>query len=249
MSTSATRTGTDIDEIAPGLFRISTAVPPDVMPGGFTFNQFLLLDREPLLFHTGPRRLFPGILASLGQVMDPTRLRWVAFSHVEADESGALNDWLAVAPQAQPLCSQVAAMVSIDDLADRPPRALADGETLCLGRRTVRWVDAPHVPHNMECGYLFDETDRVLLCGDLFSQPGNDVAPITDSPASIWAPSEAMRQVFPFAPVCNAGDIVNRLADLEPRLLACMHGSSFHGDGGALLRQLRDALVAGIPSR
>lgn len=236
--------GTRIDEIADGLFRISTPVPPEAIPGGFSFNQFLLVDREPLLFHTGPRRLFALTLAALRQVLAPEALRWIGFSHVEADECGALNDWLAVAPDAQPLCSQVAAMVSVADLSDRPPRALADGETLCLGRHTLRWFDTPHVPHGMECGYLFDETDRSLLCGDLFSQPGNELPPLTESSATIWASSEALRQAFAYAPVRNAGEMLDRLARLEPRTLACMHGSSFRGDGGALLRQLRDALSA-----
>lgn len=243
MTITDTQSGTNIAEIADGLFRVSTPVPPEVMPGGFTFNQFLLVDDEPLLFHTGPRRLFPLTREAVRHVLPPERLRWIAFSHVEADECGALNEWLAVAPDAQPLCSQIAALVSISDIADRPPRGLTDGETISLGRRTVRWVDAPHLPHTMECGYLYDETDRTLLCGDLFSQPGSDVPLLTDSAAAIWEPSEAMRQAFPYAPVRDASGIVDRLARLEPRLLACMHGSSYQGDGAALLRRLRDVLA------
>lgn len=235
--------GTNIAEIAPGLFRISTPVPPEAIPGGFTFNQFLLLDEQPLLFHTGPRRLFPLTLKAVQSVMPAERLRWIAFSHVEADECGALNDWLAVAPNAQPLCSQIGAMVSVADLADREPRGMVDGETLSIGRRTLRWVDAPHVPHAMECGYLFDETDGVLLCGDLFAQPGNQLAPLTDSIDAVWQPSEMMRQGFPYAAVSNGGQIVERLAQLQPKLLACMHGSSYRGDGGVLLRRLRDVLA------
>lgn len=236
-------TGTNVAEIAEGLFRVSTPVPPEVIHGGFTFNQFLLVDDEPLLFHTGPRRLFPLTRAAVERVLPPDRIRWLAFSHVEADECGALNEWLAVAPDAQPLCSQLAAAVSISDLADRPPRGLADGETVCLGRRSVRWIDAPHLPHAMECGYLYDETDGNLLCGDLFAQPGNDVAAVTDSSAAIWEPSEVMREGFPYAPLRDAGGMVERLARLEPRLLACMHGSSYRGDGAALLRRLRDVLA------
>lgn len=235
--------GTNIAEIAPGLFRISTPVPPEAIPGGFTFNQFLMVDEQPLLFHTGPRRLFPLTLKAVQSVMPAERLRWIAFSHVEADECGALNDWLAVAPNAQPLCSQIGAMVSVADLADREPRGMADGETLSIGRRTLRWVDAPHVPHAMECGYLFDETDGVLLCGDLFAQPGNQLAPLTDSIDAVWQPSEMMRQGFPYAAVSNGGQIVERLAQLQPKLLACMHGSSYRGDGGVLLRRLRDVLA------
>lgn len=235
--------GTNITEIADGLFRISTPVPPEAIPGGFTFNQFLFVDEQPLLFHTGPRRLFPLTQKAVQSVLPVERLRWIAFSHVEADECGALNEWLAAAPKAQALCSQLGAMVSVSDLADRPPRGLADGETLRIGRRTLRWVDAPHVPHAMECGYLFDETDGVLLCGDLFAQPGSMPAPLTDAIEAIWAPSEMMRQGFPYAAVRNGSEIVERLAKLEPKLLACMHGSSFRGDGGALLRRLRDALA------
>lgn len=239
-----TSAGTNIEEIAQGLFRISTPVPPEAIPGGFTFNQFLFVDDEPLLFHTGPRKFFPLTLAAVRHVLRAEDLRWIAFSHFEADECGALNEWLAAAPQAQPLCSQLAAMVSVSDTADRAPRGLANGEVVRLGRRRLRWVDAPHVPHAMECGYLFDETDGTLLCGDLFSQPGSDVPALTESVAAIWVPSEAMRQAFPYAPVRNAADILDGLARLEPRLLACMHGSSFLGEGGVLLRKLRDALAA-----
>ena len=238
--------GTSLVEIAPGLFRISTPVPPEMMPGGFSFNQFLLVDDEPLLFHTGPRQLFPLTRKAVEQVLPVARLRWIAFSHVEADECGALNQWLAIAPHAQPLCSQIGALVSVADLADRPPRGLVDGETLQLGRHTVRWIDAPHVPHAMECGYLFDETDGSLLCGDLFAQPGHALPALTESIDAIWGPSEFMRQGFPYAPVANAGPILDRLARLEPRLLACMHGSSYRGDGGALLRRLRDAMSVAV---
>jgi len=235
--------GTNIAEIADGLFRVSTPMPPEVIPGGLTFNQFLLVDEEPLLFHTGLRRLFPCTRDAVRHVLPPERLRRIAFSHVEADECGALNAWLEVAPNAQPLCSRLAALVSIADIADRAPRGLADGETVRLGRRTVRWIDAPHLPHAMECGYLYDETDNNLLCGDLFSQFGSAVPPLTDSAAAIWEPSEVARQAFPYAPLRDASGLVDRLARLEPRLLACMHGASYRGDGGALLRRLSDALA------
>jgi flavorubredoxin len=236
--------GTNVTEIADGLFRVSTPVPPEVVPGGLTFNQFLLVDDAPLLFHTGPRRFFPLTLDAVRSVLPPERLRWIGFSHVEADECGALNNWLAVAPDAQPLCSRLAALVSVSDIADRPPHGLADGQTVQLGRRTLRWIDAPHLPHAMECGYLHDETDGNLLCGDLFAQLGATVSPLTESSAAIWEPSEAARQVFRYAPLRDPGGIVDRLARLEPRLLACMHGTSYRGDGGALLRRLRDALAA-----
>jgi flavorubredoxin len=197
-----------------------------------------------LLFHTGPRRLFPFTLGAVRTVLEPERLRWIGFSHVEADECGALNEWLAVAPDAHPLCSRLAALVSVSDIADRPPRGLADDETVQLGRRTVRWIDAPHLPHAMECGYLHDETDGNLLCGDLFAQLGATASPLTRSGAEFWETSEAARQVFQYAPLRDPGSLVDRLARLEPRLLACMHGASYQGDGGALLRRLRDALAA-----
>lgn len=244
MTTTGRQSETSVVEIAERLFRISTPVPPDSMPGGFTFNQFLLVDDEPLLFHTGPRRLFPVTREAVRRVLPPERLRWIAFSHVEADECGALNEWLSAAPEALPLCSQLAALVSVADLADRPPRGLADGEAVCLGRSTVRWFDAPHVPHGMECGYLYEQTTGTLLCGDLFSQPGDDLPALTDSAEAVWSSSEVMRQGFPYAPVRDAFTILDRLAGLEPRLLACMHGSSYRGDGGGLLRRLRDALAA-----
>jgi len=174
---------------------------------------------------------------------DPARLRWVAFSHVEADECGSLNDWLAVAPQAQPVCSQVAAMTSVGDLADRPPRALADGEELALGGgKQVRWLDAPHLPHNWECGYLFEASTRTLLCGDLFTHGGADLPPLTES--EVLGPAEAMRLAMPSSVAVehHARAILDKLASTEPRTLALMHGSSFHGDGGKLLRALGDTL-------
>ena len=165
-----TTTGTTVDEVAAGIYRIST--PLDAVPGGFTFNQYLIADEEPLLFHTGLRALFPAVSAAIGRVLPLARLRWIAFSHVEADECGALNQLLAAAPHAAPVCSRVGAMVSVGDLADRAPRALADGETLALGQKVVEWHDAPHLPHGWDCGFLSERTTRTLFCGDLFTQPG-----------------------------------------------------------------------------
>jgi len=231
---------TRIDEIADGVFRISTRLP-DLMPGGFTFNQFLIRDDQPLLFHTGPRGTFEAVRTAIAKVLPPERLRYLAYSHLEADECGALNPFLAIAPAAEPVCSVLGAQVFLMDSADRPARGLADGERLVLGSRTVRWLDAPHVPHGHDCGYLFEERDRTLLCGDLFAQPGGDVAPVTEG--DIFGPSEALRAGFPFAPVRNAGELLGRLAATEPALLACMHGSSYRGDGAALLRQLGSALA------
>ncbi len=236
-----TLAGTRIDEIADGIYRISTPVPPSAVPGGFTFNQYLVVDEEPLLFHTGLRRLFPVVREAIDRVMPVARLRHVAFSHFEADECGALNDFLAAAPAALPLCSEVAAMVSVNDVADRPARPMKDGESLSLGEHTVAWIDAPHVPHAWECGYLFETRTRTLLCGDLFTQPGSDHAPLTES--DVLAPSEAMRRTMDyFSHSRNARLLLERIASTEPRTLACMHGSAWTGDGARLIRALADAL-------
>jgi flavorubredoxin len=237
-----TASGTSVSEIAAGIFRISTPVPPSAMPGGFTFNQFLIVDENPLLFHTGLRRMFPFVRQAVEHVLgDVSRLRYVGFSHVEADECGALNEWLAVAPAAEPVCSTVAALVSVNDLADRPPLALADGERLTLGTHEVQWFDAPHLPHNWECGYLFEKTTRTLLCGDLFSHHGADVPALTES--DVLPPAEALRSNMAHMAV-EAGSraILEKLARTEPTTLALMHGSSFRGDGRGQLLGLADAL-------
>ncbi|MFZ5789315.1 MAG: MBL fold metallo-hydrolase [Pseudomonadota bacterium] len=236
-------TGTNVAEIAEGIFRINTPVPPSEMPGGFSFNQYLVLDEAPLLFHTGPRRLFPQVRGAIAALMPVERLRYVAFSHVEADECGALNDFLAAAPEAQPLCGQVAAMVSIGDLADRPPLALADGETRALGRRRVRWLDAPHLPHGWECGYLFEETTATLLCGDLLTQPGSGAEPLTRG--DILEPSEAFRHEMDYyAHSPETPALLAKLAATRPARLACMHGSAWEGDGASLLTALGRRLAA-----
>jgi flavorubredoxin len=183
-----------------------------VVPGGFTFNQFLVLDEQPLLFHTGPRRMFPLVRAAVAAVMPVERLRYVGLSHFEADECGALNEFLAVAPAAAPVCGQIAAMVSVDDVADRKARALADGEPLALGRHTLRWLDTPHVPHAWECGFLFEERTRTLLCGDLFTQGGAEHVPVTES--DILEPSEAMRAGLDYwAHATNTRATLERLID------------------------------------
>lgn len=231
---------TSVDEIAEGIYRISTPVTfPD--GGGFTFNQYLVRDDEPLLFHTGPRRMFPLVREAVGRVLPVERLRYVGLSHFEADECGSLNEWLAAAPGAVPLCSRIAALVSVNDVADRPARALADGETLRLGTHAVRWFDTPHLPHAWECGFLLEERTRTLLCGDLFTQGGADHPPLTES--DILGPSEAFRKPMDyFSHTKGARAMLERLAAEEPRTLACMHGSAWRGDGGRLLRALADAL-------
>ncbi len=244
MTVTNSTSGTNVHEIAPGIFRISTPVPPSAMPGGFTFNQFLVVDDEPLLFHTGLRKMFPLVSEAVAHVLgDVKKLRYVSFSHVEADESGSLNDWLAVAPRAEPVCGTIGAMVSVNDLADRPPRPLADGQELALGQKRVRWLDAPHLPHNWECGYLFETTTRTLLCGDLFTHAGHEVPPITES--EVLGPAEAMREMMPtsVALEAHAREILEKLAATEPTTLALMHGSSYRGNGSALLRGLADALT------
>jgi len=235
------QSGTNIHEIADGIFRINTPVAIAGGPGGFSFNQYLILDNEPLLFHTGPRKMFPLVREAVMQVMPTERLRHIAFSHVEADECGSLNEWLAVAPDSLPLCGTVAALVSINDLADRPPRALADGEVLALGTHSVRWYDTPHLPHAWECGYLMEEQTRTLLCGDLFTQGGANLPAVTES--DILGPSEAFRSRMDYySHTRNAREMLQRLASAKPTTLACMHGSAWQGDGAALLLALAEAL-------
>jgi flavorubredoxin len=233
--------GTNVQEIADGIYRINT---PVTLPNGdgFSFNQYVILDEEPMLFHTGLRKLFPLVREAVASLLPIENLRYIGFSHVEADECGSLNAWLAAAPQAVPLCGTVAAMVSINDLADRTAIALADGELLPLGRHRLRWLDAPHLPHAWECGYLFEEDTHTLLCGDLFTQGGADLPAITAS--DILGPSEAFRHAMDyFSHTNNARTLLERLAVTEPTTLACMHGSAWQGDGAALLRSLADRLA------
>jgi flavorubredoxin len=226
MTVTNMQSETNLHEIADGIYRVST--PVEIAGAGqFSFNQYLILDDEPLLFHTGPRKMFPLVREAVASVLPVERLRHIAFSHVEADECGSLNQWLRIAPQSVPLCGTVAAMVSIDDMADRPPRVLADGELLSLGKHSVRWFDTPHLPHAWECGFLMEERTSTLLCGDLFG------------------PSEAFRHSMDyFSHTKNAHVMLERLASTNPTTLACMHGSAWGGDGAVLLRALADALSA-----
>jgi flavorubredoxin len=235
------RTRTNVHEIADGIYRINTPIDsPDGQ--GFSFNQYLLVDDEPLLFHTGSRQLFPAVSEAIAAVMPIERLRYLGLSHFEADECGALNPLLALAPAAVPLCSRIAAMVSITDQADRAPRALADGEQLVLGRHTIQWFDTPHVPHGWDCGLLMDLSTDTFFCGDLFTQPGHGEQALTE--ADILGPSEAFRQPLDyFAHAPQTAATLARLAQQQPRTLACMHGSAWRGDGGALLRHLAEAVV------
>jgi len=242
MSIVHPETGTNVHEIANGIFRISVPVSPNDMPGGFTFNQFLVVDESPLLFHTGPKGMFPLVKMAVEHVLGSAeKLRYVGFSHFESDECGALNEWLAVAPRAEAVCSQIAAMVSLNDFASRPARALADLEELSLGAKRVRWLDTPHLPHNWECGYLFEVTEQTLLCGDLFTHGGHDVPPLTES--DVLGPAEAMRKAMPgsFAIEASTRALLEKLSRTEPTTLALMHGSSYRGNGAKLLLDLADA--------
>jgi flavorubredoxin len=242
MTVTNIQSGTNVHEVADGIYRINTPVVIEGA-GGFSFNQYLIVDDEPLLFHTGPRRMFPLVREAVASVLPVESLRYIALSHVEADECGSLNDWLGAAPQSSPLCGTVAAMVSIGDLADRAPRALADAEAISLGKHSVRWLDAPHLPHAWECGYLMEERTSTLLCGDLFTQGGSHLPPVTES--DILGPSEAFRHEMDyFSHTKNARLMLEKLASTNPATLACMHGSAWRGDGAALLRALADALSA-----
>lgn len=236
--------GTTIDEIAENIFRISTPVPPNPdLPPGFTFNQFLINDERPLLYHTGPRQMFALTMEAIASVIPVDTLRYVGFSHFESDECGALNDFLGVAPKAEPLCSDIAAMVSVGDIADRPPRALTDGETLNLGRHDVTWTATPHLPHAWECGHLFDTLTRTLFCGDLYTQMGSEHPAITED--DILEASEQSRAGLDYySHTKNCGPLIKKLAALEPRVLACMHGASWRGDGAAMLNSLGKRLDA-----
>lgn len=232
---------TRVDQIADRIYRLSTCIP-DAAPGGFTFNQFLVDAEEPLLYHTGMRQLFPLVRAAVERVMPIERLRWIAFAHVEADECGSVNEFLAAAPHAQVAHGALGCMVSVNDMCDRPPRPLADGDVLELGgaalQRRVLEVATPHVPHNWESHVLFERETGTLFCGDLCTQLG-DGAALTDKDilADAVAAEDLFRQTSGGPAV---GTTYRRLADLEPRTLAVMHGSSYNGDCPSLLRNMAD---------
>lgn len=228
---------TIITELAPNLFRISVYVPALDLQ----FNQFLVCDEEPLLFATGMRAFFPTVREAVGLLLDPTQLRWVAFSHFEADECGSLNEWLELAPQATPVCGQDCATVNIDDWALRPTRGLADGELLATGRQRFRFVSTPHLPHTWDAGMLFEETGRTLLCSDLFFQAGNQL-PLTDDLVAAAAPVLELATPHPFAGMfrltVQTEALLNTLVALAPGVIGVGHGASFVGDGAGALRQL-----------
>ena len=230
---------TGITEIADGIYRLSTFVPDIAPPAGFTFNQFLILADEPLLFHTGHRRMFPQVRDAVARLIVPERLRWISFGHFESDECGSMNEWLATAPTAQVAHGQTACSVSLNDVADRPPRELAHGETIELGGgKRVRYLDTPHTPHAWDSAMLWEESTGTLLCGDLFTQLGDGPGLIE---ADVVGPAIAAEDLFQSSSLHPAmGATIRALAELAPRTLALMHGPSFAGDGATALRALAD---------
>ena len=230
---------TTVDEIAAGVYRLSTWVPDIAPPAGFTFNQFLIDGDDPLLFHTGPRAMFGPVSEAVGRVLPVARLRWITFGHVEADECGSMNQWLAAAPRAEVAHGMLGCMVSLNDLADRPPRPLADGEVLDLGTKRVRHIDTPHVPHGWEARVLYEETTGTLLCGDLFTHLGKGPALTSDD---IVEPAMQAEGIFRYASLApDTATVMRRLGDLAPTTIALMHGSSFNGDGAKALYDLASA--------
>lgn len=228
-----------ISEIADDIFRLSTFVAGIAPPAGFTFNSFLVLGDEPLLFHTGLRKMFGANRDALSRLIAPERLRWISFGHYEADECGAMNEWLAIAPGAQVAHGETGVLVSLDDVADRAPRILQDGEVIDLGGgKRVRYIDTPHTPHGWDAGVIIEEGTGTLLCGDLFTQLGNEAALTT---GDIVSPAVTAEDLFGYSALNpTMGSTLRRLSDLAPGRLALMHGPSFEGDGGAALRALAD---------
>jgi flavorubredoxin len=229
---------TRIDEIADGIFRLSTFVAEIAAPAGFTFNQFLIRADEPLLYHTGPRGMFPSVSAAMARVMPVEDLRWISFGHVEADECGAMNLWLAAAPESRIVYSPLGCDLSVNDMADRPPRVLREGEVLDLGGRRIRLIPTPHVPHGWEAQALYEETTNTLFCGDLLTHPGASDPVTGDDLVDAAMASEDMFGATSLGPY--TAPTIRRLAALAPATLAVMHGASFHGDGGAVLNRLAD---------
>jgi flavorubredoxin len=225
-----------LDEIGDGIFRVSVFLPHVRPPAGMTFNEFIVLADEPLLFHCGHRKLFPVVSAAVTKVLPHDRIRWISFGHLEADECGAMNEWLAVSPLAQVVHGVRGCRFSIDDMADRPARALSDGDVLDLGGRRVRFIDTPNVPHGWDAGVIYEENTATLFCGDLFAHGGNGPALTT---TDIIAPAIATDDVGGYTCLMpTTAPIIHSLSDLAPKLLAVMHGSSFQGDAGEALAAL-----------
>ena len=233
---------TNIDEIAPDVYRISTFVPDYHIE----FNQFLIKDEQPFLMHTGLRKMFDITRDAVAKIIDPTKLRWIGYSHFEPDECGALNEWLGLASDAQALCSVVGGIVMLNDYADRPARSLNDNEVLEIGNRRLRFLATPHVPHSWDAGLFFEETDRTLLCSDLFFHPQSD-APLIESDivgrareAILFGMQSPLANDMPYTPYTVR--TMQRLAGLEPSTLALMHGSSFRGNGRRALEDLAEVI-------
>lgn len=228
---------TRINEIADGIYRLSTFVPEVAPPAGFTFNQFLILGDEPLIFHTGPRKMFAMVRDAVSRLIEPERLRWITFGHFEADECGAMNEWLAVAPHAQVAHGETGCSVSLIDMADRLPRQLQNEEVIELGQgKRVRYLDTPHTPHGWDAGLIYEESTGTLMCGDLFTQLGDGSA-LTEG--DIVGPAIAAEDLFKYSSLNpGMGATIRRLVTLSPRTLAVMHGPSYAGDCSAALHAL-----------
>jgi flavorubredoxin len=238
---------TEVAEIANGIFRLSTFAPDIAPPAGFTFNQFLIAADEPLLFHCGPRGMFPLVSVAVASIIPVETLRWISFGHVEADECGAMNLLLEAAPRAQVLFNPLGCMVSLNDLADRPPRPVGDDEVIDLGGKSIRIIATPHVPHGWEAQVLFEEATRTLFCGDLFTHLGNG-PPLVNS--DIVGPAMVAEDTFHATSIGPlTAPTIRRLAELEPSRLAVMHGSSFEGDAADQLNRLADAYLIHNPTQ
>jgi flavorubredoxin len=237
MTITPTHTNTTTTaEIAPGIHRISTFTP-DGPPGGITFNQFLVTGDEPLLFHTGTRRMFPAVRAAVATIVDPTSIRWISSGHASRpDEFGSLNEWEAQAPSATAIHGMTGCFVCLADTSTRPPRPLADGEVVDIGGHRLRWIDTPHVPGPWEAGVLFDETMSTLFCGDLFARTGPTAATTTDSIADAAIAHDQLMHGNAYTR--STGPTLRRLAALEPQRLALMHGPTFVGDAADELEAL-----------
>ena len=231
---------TSIDEIAPDIFRLSTLIP-EVAPGGFSVNQFLIRDEQPFLFHTGMRQLYPLVREAVSKIIDIGDLRWISFGHVEADECGAMNLFLADAPSAEVIHGGIACMVSLNDLADRPPRIIGD-DALDIGAHVLRFIPTPHVPHGWESGRWYDETTSTLFAGDLFTQVGDLPAVVEDDLVAGALRTEEMFHSTSYSP--NLGPTLEQLAELNPTTLAVMHGPSYRGNGATQLRALAAGYAA-----
>jgi flavorubredoxin len=228
-----------INEIADDIYRLSVFVPQVMPPAGFTFNHFLIRAEEPLLFHCGKRKMFPLLAEAVGKILPIEKLRWASFGHFESDECGSMNEWLAAAPHAELVHGMTGVRVSVEDMADRPPRTLADGEVIDIGGKRIRYIDTPHVPHGWDAGVIFEETTRTLFVGDLFAHFGNPAAVTQSDLVGPAMQSNDSTYSTSLGPV--TAPTIRRLAALDPALLAVMHGSSFRGDGAAQLHGLADA--------